>query len=133
MEVEDADMMDVRIMKRWWGHLPVRTERERLIRWIGGVVGPGWLDDLWLSKWSGAHFARCRWGDRQVVQVYRRDKTWLEMPVAVWIRMSGLDDGALDEGCWRWIKSERERLGISPGKAVSKAVSGKSASDVLRL
>ena len=109
-------------IKRYRGYMPVRMEREDVIQWIGSLVGGRWLDGLWLSKYSGYHEVRYRFGDVQEAQMYMKDGTWKGMPIGVWLKFSEMDRDSLDEECWTWIHGERRTNGIQERK--TKASSG---------
>lgn len=106
-------------IRRYRGHMPVRMEREDVLRWIGGLIGNGWLDRLWVGKWSGYHEVRYRFGDVQEAQWYLRDGTWEGVPLGMWERFWEMDREALNGECWEWIMGERSRLGVAVRKARS--------------
>ena len=105
-------MMDIRDLKRYRGYMPVRMEREDTLTWLGGLIGEGWLDGLWLGKYGGYHEVRYRFGDVQEAQLYLKDGTWLGMPIGCWMKFMERDEGALDEECIEWIRGERRRTGM---------------------
>lgn len=107
-------MMDMRLedIRKYRGYMPVRMEREDAIAWLGRMIGGGWIDGLWLSKYSGYHEVRYRFGDVQEAQLYMRDGSWKGMPISVWLKVSEMDTGALDEECWKWILGERRSCGV---------------------
>lgn len=111
-------------IKKYRGYMPVRMEREDTIGWIGELIGGGWLNHLWLSKYSGYHEVRYRFGDIQEAQLYMKDKSWNGMPIEVWLKFSELDRSSLDEDCWKWIFSQRKKSGIVEKKAKSTEKSG---------
>ena len=100
-------------IRHYRGYMPVRMEREDTIRWIGSLVGNGWLDRVWLSKYSGYHEVRYRFGNVQEAQIYMKDKSWNGMPIDIWLRFSEIDRSALDDNCWKWIFDQRRECGIS--------------------
>lgn len=108
--LSDVPGMSMYELRHYWSYMPVRTLRERTISWIGSLVGAGWPETLWLDKYSGLHECRRRFGDRQVVELYRRDKTWIELPIPCFLLMTRLDRLSLDEACWTWIREQREAM-----------------------
>ena len=108
--LSDVPGMSMYELRHYWSYMPVRTLRERTISWIGSLVGAGWPETLWLDKYSGLHECRRRFGDRQVVELYRRDKTWIELPIPCFLLMTRLDRFSLDEACWTWIREQREAM-----------------------
>lgn len=108
--LSDVPGMSMYELRHYWSYMPVRTLRERTISWIGSLVGAGWPETLWLDKYSGLHECRRRFGDRQVVELYRRDKTWIELPIPCFLLMTRLDRHSLDEACWTWIREQREAM-----------------------
>jgi hypothetical protein len=107
-------------IKNYRGYMPVRMEREDTVKWIGSLVGNGWLDKLWLSKYSGYHEVRYRFGNIQEAQIYMKDKSWNGMPIDIWLRFSELDRSLLDENCWKWIFDQRRESGITEKKTKAK-------------
>ncbi len=111
--------MDLNDIRRYKGYMPVRMEREDALYWIGGLVGGGWLDALWKSKYSGYHEVRYRFGDVQQAQLYMKDKSWRGVPIGIWLKLSEMDLNVLDDECWSWINGERLAFGCHAKKAVS--------------
>ena len=104
--------MNLDDIRKYRGYMPVRMEREDTIQWIGSLVGGKWLDGLWLSKYSGYHEVRYRFGDIQEAQLYMKDKSWKGMPIEMWLKFSEMDRESLDDECWNWIHGERRAGGI---------------------
>ena len=111
-------------IRNYRGYMPVRMEREDVLYWLGGLIGGGWYDGLWVEPHSGYHEIRYRFGDIQEAQLYLTDKTWRGMPLRVWLQFSGMDSEGLDAECWEWIKSERLRTGGCARKASVKSSTG---------
>lgn len=126
-------------LRHYWSYMPVRALRERIIYWLGGLIGGPWLESLWYGKYSSLHQVRRRFGDRMVVEIYTKDKTWIELPMRCFLLMSSLDQNLLDEECWSWIKSQRESAGVSapavkaPAAAARTLKKASGVSDVLSL
>ena len=116
--------MDIKDIKKYRGYMPVRMEREDTIEWLGNLIGKKWLDGLWLSKYSGYHEVRYRFGDIQEAQLYMKDKSWKPIPLQTWLRFTTMDVNSLDEDCWSWIMRERDANGITGRKATSKSRGG---------
>lgn len=102
----------LRDWKRYKGYLPFRMVKEDTVRWLGELIGPGWLDLLWYGKYSRLYTVRFRFGDIQEAQIYMKERKWIPMPVALWMKFTLHDLSALDSECWEWI--QRERLRIAP-------------------
>lgn len=109
--------MQLRDIVKYRGYMPVRMEREDTLEWIGSLVGGSWIKRLWLSKYSGYHEVRYRFGDVQEAQLYMKDKSWKGMPIGMWLKFSEMDRNTLDEDCWKWIQSERQWNGMGEKKA----------------
>ena len=109
--------MQLRDIVKYRGYMPVRMEREDTLEWIGGLVGGSWIKRMWLSKYSGYHQVRYRFGDVQEAQLYMKDKSWKPMPIGMWLKFSEMDRNALDDDCWKWIQSERQWNGMGEKKA----------------
>ena len=122
-------------LRHYWSYIPVRTLRERTISWLGELIGGSWLDGLWYGKYSSLHLCRRRFGDRMAVEIYRKDRTWISLPMRCFLLMTSLDREALDEECWSWIRSQRELSGAAApaARAVVSAKAGGGSSDVLSL
>ncbi len=116
--------MKLNDIKQYRGYMPVRMEREDTLQWIGSLVGDGWLNGLWLSKYSGYHQVRYRFGNTQEAQLYMKDKSWLGMPIDTWLKFSEMERNALDENCWNWIFNQRRRNGINEKKARANGAGG---------
>ena len=116
-------------IRRYRGYMPVRMEREDTLAWLGQLIGEGWLERLWLGKYCGYHEVRYRFGDVQQAQWYMKDKSWEGMPIALWLKFSSLDERALDDECWKWVRAERRRLGIAEN--VPRKVCIDHADDIL--
>lgn len=104
-------------IKRYRGYMPMRMEREDVLSWLGRLIGGRWLDGLWLGKYGGYHEVRYRFGDVQEAQMYMKDGTWLGMKLELWLKFSEMDASALDDGCWKWIMTERARVGAGEKRA----------------
>lgn len=112
--------MNIYDIRHYRGYMPVRMEREDTIQWIGDLIGGGWLDRLWLSKYSGYHEVRYRFGDVQEAQLYMKDKSWLGMPLDTWLKFSEIERGSLDDQCWNWIFEQRRTNGIKEKRTRAK-------------
>ncbi len=118
-------------LRHYWSYIPVRTLRERTIFWLGELIGGSWLDWLWYGKYSSLHLCRRRFGERMAVEIYRKDRTWISLPMRCFLLMTSLDRGALDEECWSWIRQQRGPAGAAVPAVVSAKAGG--SSDVLSL
>ena len=110
--------MQLKDIVKYRGYMPVRMEREDTLKWIGGLIGGNWLNSLWLSKYSGYHEVRYRFGDIQEAQFYMKDKSWKGIPISMWLKFTEMDRSALDDECWKWITQERKSCGAQPRKVV---------------
>ncbi len=109
--------MELKDIVKYRGYMPVRMEREDTIAWLGELIGGDWLGKLWLSKYSGYHEVRYRFGDVQEAQLYMKDKSWKGMPIGTWLKFMEMDKAALDDDCWEWIREERRKNGVTMKKA----------------
>lgn len=115
------DMTSLRDVKRYRGYLPMKMEKEAVLRWLGKIIGPPWVARLWLDKHSSLHFVRYRFGDINEIQFYLKDKTWRPMPIELWLMATSLSPSMLDQRFWDWVRGEREWSGANQARRFVKA------------
>lgn len=103
----------LRDVKRYRGYLPLKMEKESVLSWLGKIIGPPWLDKLWLDKYSSMHITRYRFGDINEIQFYLKDKTWRPMPIDLWLQATSLSPSLLGQRFWDWVRAEREWSGAA--------------------
>ena len=108
--------MELRDIKRYKSYLPLRMQKQDILKYIGGHIGEGWLNHFWLDKFDGYYKIRYRFGDINEVQIYNKDKEWEGIPLKIWIKFSELSNQELDEQCWQYIYNQRELFKIKQKK-----------------
>jgi hypothetical protein len=85
---------------------------------------------LWLNKFNNQHIVRYRFGNKNIVQLYLKDKTWKEIPINIWLMFTSMDTKLLNKECWDWIKKERELIGVINKKATVQSKLNNSILDL---
>lgn len=109
-------MIKLKDIKKYRSFLPLEMEREDIIYWLSNLIDEKWEEKLWLNKFNNQHIVRYRFGDKNVVQLYLKDKTWMEIPIDMWLLFTSMDTKVLNEQCWNWIQKERNKTGIKNKK-----------------
>ena len=104
-------MTSLKDIKRYKGYMPVRMEREDTVRFICKIVGGNMEQSLWFGKFNGRFTVRFRFGDINEAQIYTKDKTWIPVPLPIWMQLMELETDKLDKDCWKWIESQRQAFG----------------------
>lgn len=120
-------------IKKYRGYIPVRMEKEDSVRWLAKVVGKEWEDTLWYDKRCRMHFVRYRYGDVNEIQFYRKDKTWIGMPIDCWMKVIHLDISMLDDACWQWIRERRRECGVKDASRKTVATKSKKRDAMSRV
>ena len=110
-------MINLQDIKKYKSFLPLELEREDIINWLTNLIDKKWEQNLWLNKFNNQHVVRYRFGDKNVVQLYLKDKTWLEIPIDMWLLFTSMDTKVLNNKCWKWIQNQRTAFGIKNKKA----------------
>lgn len=123
-------MIELKDIKKYKSFLPLEMQREDIIYWITDLIDKKWQKQLWLNKFNNQHVVRYRFGNKNIVQLYLKDKTWKEIPINIWLMFTSMDIKLLNKECWDWIKKERELIGVINKKAT---VQSKLNSSILDL
>lgn len=123
-------MIELKDIKKYKSFLPLEMQREDIIYWITDLIDEKWQKQLWLNKFNNQHIVRYRFGNKNIVQLYLKDKTWKEIPINIWLMFTSMDTKLLNKECWDWIKKERELIGVINKKAT---VQSKLNSSILDL
>jgi hypothetical protein len=90
------------------------------------LIGYEWKQTLWFDKYSKNYIVRYRFGNKNIAQIYLKDKSWKDLPLPLWIKFTSLQYDCLDSECWSWIQEEKQKLNIK-----NKKVSVKTCPDNL--
>lgn len=108
--------MKIEDIKKYRGYLPIKSEKEETIKWMIKLIGEQWGNILWLKKYGNNYIVRYRFGNKNVAQIYLKNKSWKEISINIWLKFTQLDSNCLDESCWQWIYNERKNLNIKSKK-----------------
>lgn len=110
-------MIELQDLKKYKSYLPIKSEKEEIIDWINNLIDNRWKNNLWLNKFTNLHIIRYRFGDKNVTQIYMKNKKWKEIPLPIWLIFTEMNLKSLNDDCWNWIKKERLNLGIKNKKS----------------
>ena len=112
--------MELKDIKKYRGYLPIKAEKEETVKWMINLIGDEWKKLLWFNKFGKNYVVRYRFGNKNVTQIYLKDKSWKEVPVDIWLKLTELNPESLDESCWKWINNQKQSLNIKQKKVSSK-------------
>ena len=97
-------------IKRYKAYLPQKALAYCTVRFLGELIGDGWLDDvIWHP--DGRYNVRYRFGEIMECQIYCHCYRWRGIPLKVWMNAMHMDRKAFDRDDWEWIKEQRRLLG----------------------
>ena len=96
-------------IKRYKGYLPQKVLASRTVKFLEGLIGDGWLDDVIWPR-NGIYVMRYRFGEIMECQLYCNRYRWRGIPLKVWMDAMSMDRKALDKEDWEWVKEQRRLL-----------------------
>lgn len=108
--------MQINDIKKYRSYLPIKAEKEETIKWMIQIIGAEWKNILWFNKFSNNYIVRYRFGNKNITQIYLKNKKWKQLPLSMWIKFTSQDLKCLDDDCWKWIHEERKSLNIKQNK-----------------
>lgn len=108
--------MELKDIKNYRGYIPLIFEEQKIIYWLISLIGKEFFSSLWFNKFNDRFIVRYRFGNKNITQIYLKDKSWLNIPLPLWIKFSSLNLKELDNECWNWINNQKYILNINNKK-----------------
>ncbi|MBR4316185.1 MAG: hypothetical protein IKP65_04355 [Alphaproteobacteria bacterium] len=87
--------MQLKDLKKYRSYLPVKQERNEILFFINDLIGNGWINKFWFDKYGKDYVVRYRFGNKNITQIYLKNKKWYDIPVMIWIDLSLLNKNTL--------------------------------------
>lgn len=97
-------------LKNYRSYLPIKQERNEIIYFINELIGNNWINMFWFNKFSQDFIVRYRFGNKNVVQIYLKNKSWYNIPLHLWFKFSPQNKNKLDQDCISFIHDEQLKL-----------------------
>lgn len=88
-------IMQLKDLKKYRSYLPVKQERNEILFFINDLIGNGWINKFWFDKYGKDYVVRYRFGNKNITQIYLKNKKWYDIPVMIWIDLSLLNKNTL--------------------------------------
>ena len=108
--------MNLKDIKNYKGYLPLISEEQQVINWISNLIGIEFKNKLWINKFNDRFVVRYRYGNKNIIQIYLKNKQWFTIPLPLWFLFSQMNLKDLNNECWLWIKQQQNKLSIKQKK-----------------
>lgn len=108
--------MNLKDIKNYRGYIPLIFEEQKIINLLIFLTGKQFNNLLWFNKFNNRYIVRYRFGNKNIAQIYLKNKSWLDIPLPLWIKFSSLSLKELDNECWSWINNQKQLLNINNKK-----------------
>lgn len=125
--------MQKRDMQRYRGYLPMKWWCDDTVKLLGRLIGGGWINGVFINKYTGRSVTQFRFGDANIVQIYMKDKTRIHVPLEVWYSLTTLDPDSLDEKTEEWIQKQKDAVKAQAAKMPVKRVKSSQKGGALDL
>lgn len=108
--------MNIKDIKNYRGYIPMIFEEQKIISFLLNLIGNDLHSYLWFNKFNDRYIIRYRFGNKNVAQIYLKNKSWLNVPLPIWINLSSLNKNQINNDSWNWINNQKLYFNINNKK-----------------